>query len=184
MNLELERMYREDRAEHATVPLVGTTGYAELRARDRLRRERARCILVEIDGPDSFDFYHAAWLFNHGEDPEEARMAHDLATRSAMTGNPDAHWLAAAAFDRWCMYQGRNQKYGTQIVPDGKAYRLWDVEPETTDEERAQFGVPALDEMNRRAERLSAELPQPDLAGAPLWLLEAIDRWNDSSNTK
>jgi glycine oxidase len=34
------------------------------------------------------------------------------------------------------MYQGKPQKYGTQFVPDGKRWRLWDVDPTTTDAER------------------------------------------------
>lgn len=177
MNLELECLYREDLAEHMLVPAVGTSEYADLRRRDRLRRERALSILSQIADPDSSDLFHAAWLFNHGDEPEEARLAHEMASRSAVSGHADAKWLAAASFDRWCMYRGSRQKYGTQIVPDGTGYRVWDVDPETTDEERAVFGVPSLEELKRRAERLSTESPQPDFAHAPRWLLEAIERW-------
>lgn len=179
MNLELERLYREDLAEHEHVPAVGTQDYADLRQRDRNRRERARQILSEIADPESSDFYHAAWLFNHGDEPDEARLAYELASESAASGHADAKWLAAAAFDRWCMYRGSRQKYGTQIVPDGIGYRLWDVEPETTDDERARFGVPSIEAMKRRAEKLSSEWPQPDLGLAPRWLLDAIERWKN-----
>ena len=44
------------------------------------------------------------------------------------------------------MYQGKAQKYGTQFVPDGKRHRLWDVDPTTTDDERAAKHVPSLQE--------------------------------------
>ncbi|OZI05869.1 hypothetical protein BWI93_23540 [Siphonobacter sp. BAB-5385] len=76
---------------------------------------------------------------------------------SVELGNPAGKWLAAAALDRWHMYQGQPQKYGTQLVPDEGRYRLWDIDPDTTDEEQAQWNVPALAEMERRASQLTLE---------------------------
>jgi hypothetical protein len=35
------------------------------------------------------------------------------------------------------MYSGKPQKYGTNSVPDGKRFRVWDVDPATTDEAQA-----------------------------------------------
>jgi hypothetical protein len=53
------------------------------------------------------------------------------------------------------MYEGRPQRYGTQFVPYGVRHRLWDVEPATTDEERAAWAVPPLAEQLRRADELT-----------------------------
>jgi hypothetical protein len=176
----LKRLYREDLTEHASVPRVGTGEYARLRERDRLRRAAAREALEELrsaEAASAEDLFHAAWLFNHGDAPDEAKQAHAWALEAASRGFGPARWLTAAAYDRWMMYEGRPQKYGTQFVPDGTRYRLWDVDPETTDEDRAEWGVPPLREQRERAERMSLAEPQPPPGGAPSWLKTAIERW-------
>lgn len=162
------------------MPPVGSPEYRELRDRDRARRTRAAELLRALrDGPglSSLDLYHVAWLFNHGDDATEAQQAHELALEAAERGHGPSRWLAAAAYDRWCMYEGRAQKYGTQFVPDGKRYRLWDVDPETTDEERRQWDVPPLAKQLQRAEELTHRQPQPPMDDAPEWLRAAVKRW-------
>lgn len=176
----LSALYAEDRHEHAAVPPAGTPEYRALRERDRTRRARAQAALAALRdagniSPD--DLFHAAWLLNHGDLPEEARRSHELAREAAERGHPRARWLAAAAFDRWCMYEGRPQKYGTQFVPDGQRYRLWALDPSTTDADRAAWDVPPLAEQLRRAEEMTEREPQPPMADAPAWLRAAIERW-------
>jgi hypothetical protein len=75
------------------------------------------------------------------------------------------------------MYEGRAQRWGTQIVPDGVRHRVWDVDPTTTDAERAEWDVPPLAEQERRAVELTRTEPQPPLALAPAWLRAALARW-------
>jgi hypothetical protein len=179
----LAALYADDRREHGSVPPAGTPEYRALRERDRARRaeaDAALCRLREEGGASAEDLYHAAWLFHHGDEPEEARRAHDLSRESASRGFARARWLAAAAYDRWCMYEGRPQKYGTQFVPDGVRHRLWDVDPETTDAERASWDVPSLAEQLRRAEEMTRAEPQPQMADAPAWLVSAIERWRSA----
>ena len=89
----------------------------------------------------------------------------------------DSLRLAAAALDRWLMYQGKPQKYGTNFVPDGKRWRLWDVDPSTTDAERAANHVPLLQEQFKQAEQWTQELGQPSRDTAPEWMKEALERW-------
>lgn len=164
---------------------MGTPEYRALRERDRRRRERGADLLGSLDASGAAsaeDLYHAAWLFNHGDQPAEARRAHELARKAAERGHRPARWLAAAAYDRWCMYEGRPQRYGTQFVPDGVLHRLWDVEPATTDEERATWDVPPLAEQTRRAGELTRSEPQPPMDGAPAWLEAAIERWGTESS--
>jgi hypothetical protein len=177
---ELAALFAADRADHGAVPPVGTPEYAALRARDRERRARALALLdrVRTAGmatPEAL--HHTAWLLNHGEASSEARLAHDLAREAAEHGYAPARWLAAAAYDRACMYEGRPQKYGTQFVPDGMRYRLWDVEPATTDADRAAWDVPPLAQQVQRAEAMTRTEPQPPLDGAPGWLTDAVVRW-------
>jgi hypothetical protein len=101
---------------------------------------------------DAEDYYHAAWIMNHGDTCENTRSAHLLALRSSELGYRPARWLAAASYDRWQMYQGKPQKYGTNYVYDGTGDRLWDVLPETTDEKRAAWDVPPIAEQLRKAD--------------------------------
>jgi hypothetical protein len=75
------------------------------------------------------------------------------------------------------MYQGKPQRYGTNMVPDGKRIRVWDVDPATTDEERARWDVPPLAEMERRAAEASRNGPMPPMDQAPAWLRTALERW-------
>ena len=124
-------------------------------------------------------FYFAAWIFNHGDTPEDAEKAHQFALEAVRLNYSPARWLAAAAYDRWCMYRGNPQKFGTQYVSDGKRQRLWDVLPETTDQERANWDVPSLAEQIRKAVEATRRNPdQPKITEeAPQWLKDALKRW-------
>jgi hypothetical protein len=82
------------------------------------------------------------------------------------------------------MYQGKPQKYGTNYVYDGQRDRLWDVDPATTDEERAAWDVPPLEEQRRKADEANKHrLPVTESErkeferNAPAWLKEIIQRW-------
>ena len=154
----------EDQAENRRVR-AGEPAYIALRARDRARREAVMALLADGWPEDADHLYAAAWILNHGDLSEEAALGSRLATLAADLGRPDARWLAAAALDRSLMYAGRPQKHGANIVPDGVGWRLWDVDPATTDAERLANDVPPLAEMQARAAAITD--PQPDMAGAP-----------------
>ena len=168
------RLLAEDQAENRAV-LAGEPAYVALRVRDKARREAVMTLLSDGWPEDADALHAAAWILNHGDRSEEAALGSRLATLAAELGRPGARWLAAAALDRSLMYAERPQKYGTNIVPDGVRYRLWDVDPATTDAERLANDVPPLAEMQARAATITD--PQPDMAGAPDWLRTAMRRW-------
>ncbi|MBP8062978.1 MAG: hypothetical protein KAY29_03830 [Brevundimonas sp.] len=170
----LVRLLAEDQAEDRAV-LAGEPAYVALRDRDRARREAVMDLLADGWPEDADGLYAAAWVLNHGDLSEEAALGSRLAARAAELGRPGARWLAAAALDRSLMYSERPQKYGTNIVPDGVGWRLWDVDPATTDAERVANDVPPLAEMQARAAAITT--PQPDMAGAPESLRRAMRRW-------
>jgi hypothetical protein len=93
-------------------------------------------------------------VFQHGTTVDDYWQAHELALKAAEMGYRKARWLAAAAYDRWLMHQGQPQKYGTQYRAEAGAWTLWKVDPSTTDEERARWDVPTLEEAKRRAATL------------------------------
>jgi hypothetical protein len=177
MSSELRDLFHADQDERTNHPDYGTPEYWTLRERDAERRQRLRDIIESGGLEEPEDYYRGAWILNHGESMEEIWHAHVLAQEAVALGLGRARWLAAATYDRWLMYQGKPQKYGTQIVPDGKRHRVWDVEPATSEAERAEWDVPSLAEMNRRAEELTRNEPMPPMDTAPEWLKDALLRW-------
>jgi hypothetical protein len=160
-----------------------------MRARDLERREQVLQMIANGDLQAAEDFYHAAQIMNHGDISEDAENAHRLALRSAELGYRPARWLAAASYDRWQMYEGKPQKYGTNYIYDGVKDRLWDVDPATTDEERAEWDVPPLAEQLRKAEEANRhKVPMSEKErtefekNAPEWLKEILRKWRSEEN--
>jgi len=79
-------------------------------------------------------------------------LAHLLAKSAAEQGRDSARWLAAAALDRYLVYSGKPQKYGTQTVLDPKTEKMVNppVDPATTDAERAKWHVEPLSAYMKR----------------------------------
>ncbi len=184
MNQELLSLYQSDRTEHANQAKLNTPEYKAMRARDRQRRQRVMEIVSQEELSSAEDFYHAAWIMNHGDTPEDAENAYRLALRSSELGYRPARWLTAASYDRWQMYQGKPQKYGTNYIYDGRQDRLWDIDPSTTDEERQAWDVPPLteqlrkaDEANRKKTPLSEDELREFEANAPEWFKKILKKW-------
>lgn len=177
MNADLLRHFEADLQDHRQGLCVGTAEYTAMRERDAERRSAASRVLAEDPDLEAVDLYRAAWLFNHGDTPDDAERAYRLASVAASAGHAPARWLSAASYDRWQMYRGLPQRYGTQIVPDGVGFRVWDTDPSVTDEDRAALDVPPLADQHRRATEIGRTTPQPPLDLAPAWLLDALDRW-------
>lgn len=183
MNNDLHLMFEADKREHSNVPEYGTPAYKAMRERDRQRRLQVAQIIAAGDAQTAEDYYHAARIYQHGDIPEDAWNAYTLARQAADLGHQLARWLSAAAYDRWLMYEGKPQKYGTQYVSDGIRQRLWDVDPTTTDAERAVWDVPPLAEQLFKAEEATRNHPPlPVGDDAPWWLKEAIQRWRTADN--
>jgi len=189
MNHELESLYQADKQEHVNQPRGNTVEYKAMRARDGERRRHVMEMVAAGELHTAEDYYHAAHIMNHGDTPDDAENAHRLALSASELGHRPARWLAAAAYDRWQMYQGKPQKYGTNYVYDGRGDRLWDVDPTTTDEERAKWDVPPLAEQIRKAEeanRHKRPLSEDELRefelNAPEWLRQALAKWRREQN--
>jgi hypothetical protein len=72
-----------------------------------------------------------------------------------------------------------NQELRALFVADGKRYCFWDLDPATTDAERAANHVPSLQEQLKQAERYTQEDPQSGIEKdkVPEWMKEALERW-------
>src|SRR5947199_1812208 len=101
----------------------------------------------------------------HGDGVEDVWQEHERSMKAVELGCEEARWLAAASYDRWLMNQGKPQKYGTAFLPvylpAGAQWVVWDVDPLTTDAERAQWNVPTLAEQQQRAEEMTKYAAQP-----------------------
>jgi len=155
MNQELRMLYEQDQADRQG------EFHPDILERDRKRRQRVEELLATEAIQTAEDYFHAALVFQHGEQLEDYWKAHELAKKAAEMGHATGRWLAAAAYDRWLMNQGKPQKYGTQYTSrDGGLFTLWEVDPSTTDEERAEWNVPPLAEALRRTEEINRKHPQ------------------------
>ena len=155
MNEKLRSIYIADQADRAEGILQPS-----VIERDLARRLRVRELLSANAVHTADDFFHAAMVFQHGPEEEDCRIANDLARKALELGHVgeawwcSAAWLVAASHDRLLMRQGTAQKYGTQFLrrgPDGPL-ELWEVDPDTTDEERAALNVPPIAEALARVE--------------------------------
>ena len=110
----------------------------------------------ELTNP--LDAFHAAIILHHGIENEYAVAANDLCKYAvARLGDNhkdirSARWLYAASYDRILVHDGKLQKFGTQFVKnkDGKFELATPIDSATTDEERAWYGIPAIEETLKR----------------------------------
>jgi tetratricopeptide (TPR) repeat protein len=155
LNAELTRLYEEDQKDRS-LP-AGQTNWSQVAQRDADRKKRVLEITGQGTLKESDDYVHAAMVFQHGTDPDDFKRAHDLCLKAVEIdpANDDARWLAAASMDRYLMYKGEPQLYGTQTKKvDGK-WILWTVDPSITDEERARWDVPPLAAAKERARQMN-----------------------------
>ena len=155
---ELAALWNEGQLERQDVD----RSPADLAERDLARRVRVMKAVRGGGIHTPADYFHAAGVLQHGSLPEHYHLAFDLARRAADAGHPPARWLAAAAMDRWLMSCGLPQRFGTQYVDRGDGWMIYEVDPVTTDEERAGWDVPPLAELQARVDELNSPAAPAD----------------------
>ncbi|WP_444946700.1 hypothetical protein ACJJIP_08930 [Microbulbifer sp. VTAC004] len=121
-----------------------------LNHKDKNRREKVLKMLAEGRIKTSKDFYHAALIFQHGNNAEDIRLAHALTTIAATLAEDKskANWLKAATWDRLMMNLNQPQWYGTQFVKDPSGnWSLYDIDPDIiSDQQRIDWSVRVIEE--------------------------------------
>jgi hypothetical protein len=151
----LTQIHRDDQADRAAG--AGKIDWGVVGPRDEARRKQVLAILDRGGATSALDYFHAAMVMQHGSALEDFKRAHDLAVKATEL-DPDlkqARWLAAAAQDRLLMNSGKPQLYGTQFVTRNGRWELYEVDPATTDEERARWNVPPLADAVKRAAEMN-----------------------------
>lgn len=115
-NPEMTRIFEADQAPR----LAGSKADWKLVAReDDARRSRTLELLSSGALKSGDDFWHAAFIFQHGGEASDYLLAHTLAVVAVARGRPDASWIAAATLDRYLQKIGQKQIYGTQFGSKG-----------------------------------------------------------------
>lgn len=109
-NSEMTSIFDADQAARSAPQI----DWAVVGPADGKRRARTEALLNAGQLHSADDFYHAAFVFQHGDKPEDFLKAHALALVAAAEGKPEAVWIAAASLDRYLQNIGQPQIYGTQ----------------------------------------------------------------------
>lgn len=149
INLQLEKMYEEDKRERLACNFENKKEVSELERTTQKRIKQLIKILPKIDETEIWNCHYVAYLFQHGETVEGFEIAHDYAKKAVEMGSKVTRWLYAATLDRWLVSQGKKQKFGTQFKLEDGNWVQGPVDESTTDEERAEYGVPPLAEQQK-----------------------------------
>jgi hypothetical protein len=85
-------------------------------AADKKRRSRTEELLKSGALQSGDDYYHAAFVFQHGSEPDDYLKAHLLAMIAVARGKSQALWIASATLDRYLLNTGKPQVLGTQFM--------------------------------------------------------------------
>lgn len=156
-NTEMTNIFEADQAARNGAKINWTTVHE-----DDLKRQVRTQALIDADQLNSGDdFYHAAFVFQHGDLPEDCLKAHALAVIAAARGKPEATWIAAATLDRYLQRIGQPQIYGTQYRRHGADE--WTQAPYRTDllsdTLREATGVPAIQRQEMKLKEMASKAP-------------------------
>ncbi len=155
-NAEAKRLLEADQAPRVSDQPID---WDKLGAEDAKRRLRIREMLDAGLLRSGNDFFHAALIFQHGDQPEDYLLAHSFAIVAAARGRSDAAWIAAATLDRYLQSANQSQVYGTQYQNADGGPATQDPYSRTLipDSLRLGMGVPPLAEQERRRAEMSAQ---------------------------
>ncbi len=129
---------------------------SDIQQTDAERRQRTRELLDRGELITGRDFYAAAFVFQHGDKPDDYLLAHVLAIRALGLGLADAEWIAAATLDRYLQSIERGQVYGTQTSwKSGEDVTMQPYDRELVPEHvRIAAGTGSDEDQAARSERL------------------------------
>ncbi len=156
---EMKALFDADQADRQSGQNIN---WAVVSRRDEERRARTMELMNAGRLRSGDDFWHAAFIFQHGGQSDSYLLAHTLAVIAAARGRSDATWIAAATLDRYLQNIGQKQIYGTQFSSPPGRPTTQDPYHRTliSDALREALGVPAKEaqevqraEFERRARR-------------------------------
>lgn len=159
-NAEMKRIIDEDQKARQPTRL-SKEQWAVISKQDAERREATRRLLAAGSLHAGQDFASAAFIFQHGDTPDDYLLAHTLALVAVAKGETGATWIAAATLDRYLDAIGKPQIYGTQF--HNKNAGPHTQEPYNrdliSDSLRHQLGVPSVSAQEEQRKRY--DMPPP-----------------------
>jgi len=152
-NAEMTAIFDADQSDRAS-PIID---WDVIGPRDRARATRTKQLLDGGALASADDYYHAAFVFQHGSEPNDYLLAHTLAMVAVARGRPDATWIAAATLDRYLQRIGQKQIFGTQFIA-GKSETSQDPYDRQllSDAIRKAVGVPPIAAQEERRKAIEA----------------------------
>lgn len=152
----LESMYADLRDEIGGKRLSTQQDDDFWRHQERRLRE-TRKLVKENQLTTTIDHLYAAVILVETDNEADLEMAHSEALLAAKNGEDRGFRVAAEATDKLCVKRGVLQRFGTQYVyePVIKAWRLYPVDPTTTDETRKAMGVEPMAQLRDREKVLN-----------------------------
>jgi hypothetical protein len=154
-NAEMTRIFDADQAARQNADIDWTiVGPA-----DDKRRQRTQALLDSGALQSGDDFYHAAFVFQHGDAASDYLKAHLLAMVATARGKAGAVWIASASLDRYLQAIGKPQVLGTQyILPDDKPATQEPYDRALlSDAMRRALSVPPLSEQEKKRQEYDAQ---------------------------
>lgn len=152
-NEELTQLHEADQNDRK-----GIIDWSEVSARDSERLERVNQMLEEGLIVTGKDHYHAAMIYQHGDDTKASGLAVKMMRKAIALDSTVNKWLLAAAIDRDLKRRGKPQIYGTQYVKSGE-YEPWQRyemdSTQVTDKERIAYGVKTLADQKLKLKRMN-----------------------------
>lgn len=142
-NQDLERIKQQDQADRS--PASGAIDWSEVSKRDAARKTQVLELYRKGRLNTGADYYNAALVLQHGNQPEDYLLAHELSVATIIKGEPRARLLAADSEDRFLLSIGRTQRFATQY--GGQPMALFEVDDgptATSDDVRKIFDVQSL----------------------------------------
>lgn len=172
-NAEMTAIFNADQKDRQGPVIDGNT----VGQKDDVRRKRTQALLHADALHSGDDFYHAAFVFQHGGTPDDYLKAHLLATIAVARGKVEATWIAAATLDRYLQAIGKPQILGTQfrVGADGRATQEPFDRSLGSDSLRAALGVPPLAKQDERRAELEKDA-RPKSVVMPVRLSSALLR--------
>jgi hypothetical protein len=152
-NKEMAAIFRQDQDARKAANI----DWSQVNTEDAGRRARTKQLMNSGQLRSADDYYHAAFVFQHGDGARDYLLAHALAMAAMKLGRPDASWIAAATLDRYLQEIGQKQVFGTQYsTADAGPWTMGPYDRDLLpDSLRSTLGVPVFSEQTKQLQQLN-----------------------------
>lgn len=152
-NNELLEIYQKDQADR----MAKNISWDIVAKNDSLRIVQVIQLLQSNKVQTAQDYYHAAMIFQHGDDSTTYKMAIKMMQKAIAIDSTINKWLLAASIDRYLMSKNEPQIYGTQYIQyQNEPMQLYVIDTnKISDAERIAYGVKTLAEQQAHLKLLN-----------------------------